>query len=469
MSKGIFKKCDIRGIYPDELNPDLALRIGRAIGTKLTSGCVVAGDVRPSTPKLKDSLIKGLIQTGCEVVDIGIVPTPVVYFAKEKLNVEGAVIVTASHNPPEYNGFKFMLGDIPPTDREIEEIKKITFNRSTIKKGKGRIYKKNALIPYEQWITKRFSHLSSLINKKGKFKVIVDAGNGCWGGYAERIMRKVNIDVFSIFSNPDGNFPNRSPNSALEENLTAVKNEVSKNEADLGIAFDGDGDRVSFIDDEGRFVPADEIISLFVRWILSSHPGEKIVYDIKCSSIVPDSVKKMGGLALVEKSGHTYIKSRLIRENAIFGGEISGHFFFGELKRDDALFACFSLIEILLRKKKKLSSLRKNLPSYFITPDIRIKYKGEDRERIVKEISSFFKSSYPVEEIDGVKIKFEDGWGLIRVSVTEPLFTFRFESTGKEGVLRIAQRLIPHLPREVGEKILQILDKKYIADKINNQ
>lgn len=469
MIEGIFKKCDIRGVYPDELNCELAFRIGKAIGSKLTSDCVVAGDVRPSTLELKNFLIKGLIQTGCRVIDIGIVPTPVLYFAKQNWNLKGAVMVTASHNPPEYNGFKFMLGDLPPTEEEVEEIKKITLNSSEIKKGKGRVYKKDAINSYEKWIRKRYSHLSSLIDKKGKFKVVIDVGNGCWNKYSEKIMKEVGIEVWSIFSSPDGSFPNRSPNSALEENLTIIKDEVVQSKADLGIAFDGDGDRVSFIDDEGNFVPSDEVIALFAKWILTSHPNGKVVYDVKCSSIVPDIVKKMGGVALIEKSGHTYIKSRLIREGALLGGEISGHFFFGELKRDDALFASLLLIELLLNKEEKLSRLRKSLPSYFITPDIRVRYEGKDKEEVINKIASFFKSRYLVEEIDGVRVRFKDGWGLVRASVTEPLFTFRFESKDKEGIIKVAQRFIPHLPLKVGAKILQILDKRYSSGKINTR
>jgi len=452
----IFKKCDIRGIYPEELNEDLAYRIGYAIGIKVSSTCIVGGDVRDSTPSLKKSLIQGLINSGCGVIDLGILPTPVFYFAKYICKARGGVMVTASHNPSKHNGFKFIIGDLPVTEKQVKEIRELTYQKKIPSLHKGKSERRELFPYYSKWIKKRFSHLPSLIKQKGGIKVVVDAGNGCWDAYAGSILRSLGFQVFPLFWEQNGKFPNRSPDSALENSLWAVKDKVKKEKADLGIAFDGDGDRVSFIDEEGLFAIPDKIIALMSKEILTRKSKvfiNKVVYDIKCSRVVSETVKKFGGIPLMEKSGHTFIKRRLIQERAIFGGEISGHFFFGELGRDDALFASLFCAQILLEKKKSLSSMISLLPSYLITPDIRIRYEKKDRETLVDKVKLALKKEYPVEELDGIRVEFKEGWGLMRASVTEPLLTFRFEAKEKKDLQSILNRFIPHLPDEIKEKI----------------
>ena len=323
----IFKSCDIRGRYGDALTPAVARRLGQAVGAHVGATAVlVAGDVRPSTIPLKSALMDGLVTAGCRVVDLGIVPTPAFYFARDHLGITPAVMVTGSHNPPGDNGFKVNPGPWPITEPEIARLQAWMESGETITRPGGLCDKSDILPAYEADLGKRFQ---PLLNQPGLRlpKVLVDAGNGCYSHVAPRVMRTLGLEVVPLFCEPDGRFPNRHPNPAVAAHLSKASEMVQRHGADLGVAFDGDGDRAVFIDNVGRVVESDRSIVLFTRHLLSERRGE-VVYDLKCSSVVAEEVERAGGTPVMEKSGHTFIKTTLLRRKAMLGGEISGHFFF---------------------------------------------------------------------------------------------------------------------------------------------
>ncbi|NOX96710.1 MAG: phosphomannomutase/phosphoglucomutase [Nitrospirae bacterium] len=457
----IYKACDIRGVYGEDLTEEIALRIGKAVGTKLITRyglpvtSVVGGDVRPSTKTLKKALIEGLVATGCQVTDIGTVPTPAFYFARNHLRAKGGVMVTASHNPPEFNGFKLVLGEMPIAPEDIEEIKNIVesekFNVEGEKIKREDVREVEVIESYLNFI----KEVGRTFSCEKVLKVVIDAGNGCMSRIAPRVFRDFGHEVKELYCREDGTFPNRHPNPVLEESLRGLSKKVIEEEADLGIGFDGDGDRVVFMDETGKVVEGDQAIVIFVRDILSrklsagNHPS-KVVYDIKCSSIVPETIEKWGGIPLPQRSGHAFLKRGLLKERAVFGGEISGHFFFGELSGDDSLYAALYLTKIITAGGKSLRELASEVPAYFTTPDIRVPFEGKGKEVLLKIEEGL--SSYQVDTLDGVRVQFPRGWGLGRVSVTEPLLTFRFEAESKEGLKEVMDLFLSPVP-EIKEKV----------------
>ncbi|WP_319586087.1 phosphomannomutase/phosphoglucomutase [uncultured Desulfobulbus sp.] len=445
----IYKACDIRGIYGTDLTDNDAYLIGRAMGAILSSkDVVVGGDVRISTPALKEALIKGLLASGSNVVDVGIVPTPVYYYAKSLLNIEAGVMVTASHNPPKFNGFKPALGSLPITEAEIQNILSIV-REGSFPDDIG-VLKTYDIIPeYLKYI----ASISPKPSNAGTLKVVVDCGNGCFSEIAPSILKNVGYITESLFCVPDGSFPNRSPNSAVAANLKVLTSTVVESGADLGVAFDGDGDRVSFIDSKGRMLSADKCIVVLAGMMLADNPGGKIVYDLKCSSIVPESVSRAGGIPLAERSGHTFIKTRMIRDEGLFGGEISGHYFYKELHGgDDGLYTALKLAGYLAETGLPLSDLADSIPEYAITPDIRLPYDG-DRKAVIEKIAAGFPDEM-VSRIDGVKINFTNGWGLARISVTEPVITLRFEAAKPDLLVDIINEFLAPVP-EISDSVIK--------------
>ena len=453
---GIFKACDIRGVYQEELTKETALDIGRAIGTKIAGGAVlVGGDVRISTPELKEALIGGLLETGCRITDVGTLPTPAFYFAKRHLKILSGVMVTASHNPARYNGFKIALTDWPINEAEIKELEGLVKNRKFTPKAGGVLVHRDIRGDYTDFLKRSFFELTGekltgeMPGKRTGLKVVIDSGNGCYGSIAPQVFRDAGYDVIELFSEPDGRFPNREPNPAVAANLTALSQTIRAEKAHLGVAFDGDGDRVVFAAENGAVIESDKAIALLAQYFLRRYPGGKVVFDIKCSGLVPDEVVKAGGIPLMEKSGHAFIKTTLLREGAVLGGEISGHFFFDLLGGDDGLFAALLVASIVGKSGGRIASLIETLPQYHITPDLRVPYAGDDRETLLRELAARLEQSKDsrVSRLDGVRGEFAEGWGLVRLSVTEPLFTFRFESKGNYDVKAIKDRFLLPAPK----------------------
>jgi phosphomannomutase / phosphoglucomutase len=456
----IFKACDIRGIFKEELTPDLAADIGRGIGTSLTGQrVIVGGDVRTSTAVLKERLIWGLVQSGCQVVDIGTVPTPAFNFARKFLGIPGGVMVTASHNPPVYNGFKISFDEWPVTNEQMMRLESIVQKKAFTKADGGSCIQRQVVDEYERFVIDCLQSFreESLLKQADShisvpppgFKVVIDCGNGCNSNIAPEVFRALGYHVIPLFCEEDGRFPNRGPNPAVSKNLEELSAKVMETRADLGIAFDGDGDRVIFVAENGRVVPSDQIIVLIARSLLRFNPGAKVVFDIKCSSLVADEIIKAGGIPRMERSGHSFIKTTLVREGAVFGGEISGHLFFRKLGGDDGLLAALVTSDIIRADGGGLQAMITKLPEYFSTPDIRLPYQDDDQTELLEALDRSLQADPDcrVSRLDGVRGEFAGGWGLIRPSVTESLLTLRFESKSKDNLTKIKDRFLNPIPK----------------------
>ncbi|MFO7955979.1 MAG: phosphomannomutase/phosphoglucomutase [Candidatus Brocadiia bacterium] len=431
----IFKACDIRGTYPDQLDETAARAIGRAVGTELDGAdCVLAGDVRTSTPALKAAALDGLKAAGCHVVDLGIVPTPVAYWAQRTFGTAGALIVTASHNPPEYNGIKFMVGDLPVSPADVERVRR-RVERGDFRSGAGSVETRDVRSHYLEWLASRFGSAAAGLS------VVVDAGHGTMSDWAPVAFGRAGCNVVELFCTPDGRFPDRSPNPSRPEALEAAGERVRETGADVAACFDGDGDRVVFLDEEGEYVPPEETLILFVRHLLTEHPGAGVVYDLKCTRTVPREIKRAGGRPLMERSGHAFIKRRLLREDALMAGEASGHFFFREIGGDDGLYAALLMAQILAQSDQPLSRMRSEIGPYFISEDIRIRIPDGDPAAIVSAVKERF-ADRPQDHTDGVRVEFEKGWALCRPSVTEPAVTVRVEGDTPEDLERIRAEVL---------------------------
>ncbi len=445
----IYKACDIRGVYPDELDEALYADLGRAMGTVLREReanprVVVGGDVRLSTPTLRAGLLDGLTATGCHVADLGIVPTPVVYFAARARHADGLAIVTASHNPPGHNGLKLCLGPLPVTPDEIARVAELA-RGGPFASGRGSVEAVAVEADYVGFLT-------ASAQPGDGFRVVLDCGNGSSSSLAPRVLRQLGYEVVELFCEPDGTFPNRSPNPALPENLGALRDAVRASGAGIGLALDGDGDRVAIADDAGRSLTGDQGIVLLAAHTVG--PGDKAVCDIKCSRAVLDAIEARGAAPLLERSGHAFIKTRMIREDARYGGELSGHFFYRELGGgDDGLYTVLRLAELAKGSARPVSAVVDAMPRYAITPDVRLPYDRPDGAERLDQLAAG--ADGDVTRLDGVRVAYADGWGLARVSVTEPLLTFRFEAyTG--AARAIAERFLapaPDLRRQVLERL----------------
>ncbi|MFW6188844.1 MAG: phosphomannomutase/phosphoglucomutase [Planctomycetota bacterium] len=441
----IYKACDIRGVYPDQLDPPLAESIGRAVGSERVgtdavaggSACAVAGDGRNSTPALKEAFIRGLLGAGANVVDLGPTPTPVAYWAARHLDIGAAAIITASHNPPEYNGLKFMLGRTPVTPEDVQRVKRRVEERD-FASGAGHRTGRDVRATYLDWLRNLFG------GSGGGRKVVVDAGNGMASDWAPQAFRDAGYAVEELFCTVDGDFPNRSPNPSKPKALEPAGRRVREVGAQFAACFDGDADRVVFLDENGEIVPPEEGLILLARDVLRHRPGP-VVYDQKCPDVVPEEIEKHGGTPLMERSGHAFIKRRLLEEDAVMAGEASGHYFFRELGGDDGIYAALRMGQLLGREGSSPSELRAAIPEYFISRDIRIQRPRGDARQVVERLKEAF-SDRPQDYTDGVRIRFEDGWALVRASVTEPAVTVRVEGDSPESMRRLRELVTEAIP-----------------------
>ncbi len=444
----IFKECDIRGVYGENLDEENAYLIGRAVGSLLSGkSIVVGGDVRISTPALTDRLIDGLFQSGAEVINIGTVPTPLVYFGKSVLKAAGAVMVTASHNPAEYNGFKITLGEIPVSPENLKELEKKIEKKDFIDR-KGSVREYSIEKEYENFVL-------PLIQPQRKLKVVIDAGNGAMSELAPDIFSKAGHEVLELFCSFDGRFPNRGPNPAVYGNLDLLQEKVVDEEADIGIAFDGDGDRVVFVDNLGRFCESERSFVILIKDYLAKEKSS-VVYDGKSSSVVKKSIESAGSRAIMERSGHAFIKKTFLENNSILAGEISGHFFFREFGFDDGLFAALKMTRILSGTRETMAQMIDEIEKTAITPDLRIAMNEDSVSRIMGYLSGF-EETYPVSRLDGIRIEFPDGWLLVRKSVTEPCITVRLEAGSRDSVIEISNRVFGDEYPEIHQVLIQSL------------
>ena len=432
LNESIFREYDIRGIVPKDLNSKTVLNLGEAIGkyfiSKKVAEIAVGHDCRLSSPKFYESFKNGVLLSGCNVIGVGMVPTPCLSFATQFLDVGGGVQITGSHNPKDYNGFKITLGKESVHGKEIKKIFQYTKEKHKKKSSKlGIFQKKNIKTKYLQKATEN-------LEVSRKIKVIVDSGNGVGGELACKVLRKIGATVHGLFIKPDGNFPNHHPDPTVDYNLTSLIKKVRKTKSEIGLALDGDADRIVVVDSKGEIMRGDELLIILSKSVLEKTPGASIVFDVKCSSRLPDSIKKMRGKPIMSPTGHSLVRDRMNKEGALLGGELSGHIFFSDeyYGFDDAIYTSARLVSYLSRFKKTLSDIRKEIPSSVSTPEIRIPCKDDSiKFRIVKKLKLIFKEKYEINEIDGIRITFKIGWALIRASNTEPVIVLRFEAKNK--------------------------------------
>jgi phosphomannomutase/phosphoglucomutase len=433
-----FKDCDIRGRYPDEVNELLFRRVGDAFGRRVLGTAppgsppptlVVGCDARPSTPALKKSFLDGVTSYGLQVVDLGIVPTPVVYWAKEQLRAHACAVITASHNPPEFNGLKVMNGDRPPTPEMIKTLAAVSEPGGKPPPGQTSTVqvRHDLLQAYEKQIIDSFSGLSI-----ESLSIALDPGNGCQSGVATKVLRALGAEVTALHDRLDGTFPERHPDCAVPEHLGALSTSILESGADLGVAFDGDGDRIAVVDDKGRMVGAERLGMILLKGPLT--PGSKapVIIDLKCSMHLDRLVEQAGGVAVRCKSGHAYMKEAVLLRGALMGVELSGHVFLGMLHgRDDPLFTSLVLAGYLAKTRQPLSRLSDGLPKMYMTQDIRIPMADREIDRVLDRLASGLNGSR-VETLDGVRLVWEKGWLLARRSITEPKITMRLEGESLE-------------------------------------
>ena len=434
ISSSIFKAYDIRGIVEKELTPEVVKLIGMAIGSESIAqgerGIVVGRDGRLTGPMLSESLISGLIESGCHVVDIGMVPTPLVYFATYTKGASSGVMVTGSHNPPEYNGFKIMIAGETLAADKIQNLYSRILNQE-FSFGSGSSTSINIDQDYMDTI-------KSDISLDRELNIVVDCGNGVAGNIAPKLFESLGAKVTKLFCLVDGRFPNHHPDPSNPENLEDLIKEVIDTGADLGLAFDGDGDRLGLVDNNGNVIWADRQMILYSRDVLSRKPGAKIIFDVKCSSLLPKDISEHGGEPIMSRTGHSFIKNKLKETNAELGGEMSGHIFFKDrwYGFDDAIYTGARLLEIISKTDKTCAEVFAELPSSVSTPEINIHFDKQGQQYDVMEALSK-NVDFPGAEIntlDGVRVDYENCWGLVRASNTTPCLVLRFEGSDKEAL-----------------------------------
>jgi len=422
----IFREYDIRGIVGKDLTPESVASIGKAIGTYIRRGggktMILGRDVRSSSIEFRDILAEVLNSTGCDVIDIGMVPTPVTYFALHHFKADGGVMITGSHNPPEFNGFKISQGLHSLYGEKVQELKKL-IEANDFETGTGTTKQQPVLDDYMEKIC-------SILKIPRNVKVVVDGGNGCFGIVGPKLLRKMGQDPIEIFSEPDGTFPNHHPDPTVAKHLTHLIEKVRSENAELGIGFDGDADRIGVVDDKGNILWGDQLLTIFARDILSRNPGATIVGEVKCSQNLYQDIEKHGGVPVMAAAGHCLIKNKMRETGALLAGEMSGHICFADnyYGFDDAIFAACRILKIVAESKQKVSEMLTDLPATASTPEIRIDCPDEKKFEIVRELTEFFREKYDVIDIDGVRVNFDGGWALVRASNTQPVLVLRFEA-----------------------------------------
>lgn len=438
----IFRNYDIRGLVPTDLNKTKVLAIARAYGTFLmrrkVRQAVVGHDCRLSGKDFSRAFIQGLRETGIDVIDIGLAMTQMVYFSQYRFQVNGAAMITASHNPHNFNGFKLATDFSRTTvSHEVQEIRKTTLTGKYFRpEKKGKVVKKEVEKYYSRDLLKR-------IRIKKKFKIVVDTRHGTAGEFAVQIFKKAGCKVVGMNLKIDGSFPKGTPDPTNERLMKELGEKVLEEKADLGIMFDGDGDRVGMVDEKGRILWNDLLVALFSQEILERFPGSKIIYNMLCSQVVSKVIKKMDGEGIMWLTGHSFIKDKIAEEEAVFGGELSGHFFFNDnfYGYDDGVYAALRVLEYLSAKKLSLSQIYNKLPKFISSPEIKIGCSDRAKKGVIKKLGDKLKKDFPGSKItdenvipgnDGVRVDFSDGMIVLRYSHNGPYLTIRFEARKKE-------------------------------------
>jgi len=429
MNPEIYREYDIRGVIGEDITEDEFITIGRGFGSYFRGlgkrRILLARDCRLTSPVISEEVTEGLISTGCDVMDGGICPTPTFYFGVRRLEVEGGLMITASHNPPQYNGFKICRGYDTIYGEEIQRVRKI-IEGTDFYKGTGTSVPVEIIEPYVERIVRDITVTRGI-------KVAFDAGNGTGGPIGVRILKSLGCDLHPLYCEMDGTFPNHEPDPTVLENMKDLIEEVTSHSLMLGIGVDGDADRIGAVDSSGDIVFGDMLLLLFARDVLADHPGASVISEVKSSDRLYKDIEAHGGKAIMWKTGHSLIKNKMKETKAVLAGEMSGHMFFADryYGYDDAIYASCRLLEILSKTGKSLSELLADVPQSHTTPEIRVECPDAEKFGLVDRLREEFSARYSIIDVDGVRIVFEDGWGLVRASNTQPALVLRFEARSK--------------------------------------
>jgi phosphomannomutase/phosphoglucomutase len=447
MNPYIFREYDIRGIVAEDFPDEVVELLGKGMGTYFREykarTIALSGDIRLSTPHLKRVLARGILSTGIDIIDLGIVPTPVNYYSMYTLPVDGAIQITGSHNPANMNGFKISHEQKAVFGDQIQYIKSI-IEKGEFARGSGKMSAKELLEEYKQMII-------SKVKLARPLKIAMDCGNGAGSLTGPEIFREIGCDVTELYCNVDGRFPNHHPDPTVTKNLKDLIAEVQKGGYDFGVAFDGDADRIGVVDDKGQIIWADYLMILFLEEV--ARPGVPVIFDVKCSQALEEMITVRGGVPLIWKTGHSLIKQKMKDEHVPFAGEMSGHLFMGDeyFGYDDAVYVAARFARLLSRSSEKVSEKTARLPHYYSTPEMRLECKDDPTKfSIARQAAEYFKAHYECLDVDGVRIKFGDGWGLVRSSNTQPVIVTRFEAK-TAGRLNEIRDLVLNKLREFGE------------------
>ncbi|MBE77323.1 MAG: phosphomannomutase [Candidatus Marinimicrobia bacterium] len=438
----IFREYDIRGKVVEDFPPEVVVLLGRSFGTlvKRSGGkeIAISGDIRLTTPDLINYFKEGVISTGVDIINIGIVPTPVNYYSLFKLDVAASVQITGSHNPPEFNGFKLSLHKKPVYGQQIQLIKSF-IDKLDFENGEGSETRYKILPDYQKMI-------KSKINIDKEMNVVMDCGNAAGCINAPEIFKDLGVNLTELYCEPDGSFPNHHPDPTVKENLIDLVDEMKTGKYDVGIAFDGDADRLGVVDEVGEIIWADQLIAIFLPELVE--PGDEIIFDVKCSQALEDMIKRYQGKPIMWKTGHSLIKNKMTEINCKLGGEMSGHIFFADdyYGYDDAIYVAARLVQLLSRTDKTLSELKSVIPIYHSTPEIRLEADSdEDKFKIAEQAVEYFTKNNNCITVDGVRIIYENGWGLVRASNTQPVIVCRFEGDSLENMNQIKKTVLNKL------------------------
>lgn len=427
INPNIFREYDIRGLVDKDLTPAVVETLGKGMGAYFRRQgkrqVAVGRDCRLSSPSYAQALMKGLRSVGCDGVDLGTIPTPLLYFAIYYKAMEAGVMITGSHNPPEYNGFKMMSGHDTLYGDTIQEVFRLIRTNEIIAAKEGTQSAYDIVPEYMDYVVDN-------IKLRKKLKIVIDAGNGTGGMVAVPIFKRLGCDVVELYCEMDGRFPNHHPDPTLPEAMRDLIKKVSETKADFGIAYDGDADRIGVVDDEGHLIWGDQLLIFFSRDILKTHPGAAIISEVKATKVLYDEIAKLGGKPIMWKTGHSLIKKKIKEEKAVLAGEMSGHIFFADrfFGFDDAIYSSARLAELMSRSDRKLSEMRAGLPKTYSTPEIRVYASEEVKFKIVAEVRNELAKKVPVIDIDGVRAIYPNGWGLVRASNTQAVLVLRFEA-----------------------------------------
>jgi phosphomannomutase / phosphoglucomutase len=426
--KHIFREYDIRGVAERDMSDELVSDLGRAVGTFLqrdgSRRIALGRDCRLSSPRLHQALRRGLLETGITLVDIGTVPTPLMYYTVFDLDLDGGVQITGSHNPPEDNGFKMMRGKCSLFGADIQTLRRMIAERDFDLKPGGAVQEHDPLVSYSGFVR------GNIRLARRDLKIAIDAGNGAGGPTALAALHAVGLSPIALLCEMDGRFPTHHPDPSQPENLELLRKTVLDNGLDLGIAYDGDADRIGVIDARGDTIWGDKLMVLFSRAILARHPGAAIISEVKCSQTLYDDIEAHGGRAIMWRTGHSLIKKKMKEEHALLAGEMSGHMFFADrfFGYDDAVYASLRLLEIVASATQPLHELLADVPKTYSTPELRVDCPDDLKFDLVERVLQHYRQTHPVIDVDGARIQFGTAWGLVRASNTQPVLVLRFEA-----------------------------------------